>query len=352
MRVASPLAALALAAALPLTTWAQNATTTPVGVVNVEIAAGTGAAKKTTTVSLPLLEVAAINGKNVGRVSSLTNSTISDSSANWTVGQLANQAAPKLLQITSGSANGTILLLSTTVNNTATTVTLAPTESARVNLEALGIATGENGDTYRILECDTLLSAFGDTSDGVLGGTTAAASDTVTIFVNGSPSTYFYKTNASPPGWVKNVEGFPSANNEPLHPLYGVQYQRLAASTITLSVTGEVPTTRYTAPVRNSGTTIVANYWPVSSTLQSSNLHLLPSWTSGGNATVADTVVLVTSGSASTYFHDGTNWRRNVLGFPISNNATITPGSSLIVNKRGSAPGFNANTRPLPYSLQ
>ena len=97
----------------------------PFGYVKINITAGTGTSKKTSLVSIPLLEEAAITGKATGRITGVTATTISASGAGWTAGQLSTAATPHLIEITSGTAKGRMLLISTTAANTADTVTIA-----------------------------------------------------------------------------------------------------------------------------------------------------------------------------------------------------------------------------------
>ena len=78
---------------------AQNATTDPVGFITMNITAGTGAAKKISLISAPLLDVASINGSVTGSLTGVTSTTLSCTSANWTAGALSQAATPFLIQI-------------------------------------------------------------------------------------------------------------------------------------------------------------------------------------------------------------------------------------------------------------
>ncbi len=227
-------AAIGLALAAPLTDLpAQEAATVPVGAVTTSIPPGTGAVKKTSLISLPLLETATLTGKSVGRFTSVTPATFSDTAAGWTPGELSNAAAPKLLLITSGAAEGHMFLISTAPasQNTATTATISTADSTVVDLTSLGILTGASGDTYRILNCDTLASLFGTPETlGVLGGISPATADTIILVVNGTPTTYYYRTDVIPNRWTKSAPGTPDASSTPVLPYYGIQYSRLGNS--------------------------------------------------------------------------------------------------------------------------
>lgn len=349
-------AAIGLALALPLHALpAQEAATVPTGVVSLSIPAGTGAVKKTSLISLPLLETATLDGKSVGTFSSVTSTTFSDTSAGWTPGELSTVSQPKLLLITSGAAAGHMFLISTTAatQNTATTATISTADSTVADLTTLGILTGANGDTYRILNCDTLATLFGTPeTTGVLGGTSANTADSVILVVNGSASTYYYKTDGIPNRWTKSAFGNPDASATPILPYYGIQYSRLGSSPIALTVRGDVPANPRKTFVKNAGTTFLAQFWPVDSTLASTAISALPGWVSGASANVADTVIVTSNGTASTFWFDGTNWRKAAFGNPVSDTTVIPVCATLSLVKKGAAAGSSILGQNLPYTLQ
>lgn len=354
-----PLAALT-ASALALSAMpsqATTATTDPVGFVTVDITAGTGAAKRNTLFSVPLLEAESITGQAAGVITGITANSISNANAGWTPGALSEPATPYLIQITSGAAAGRMFLIASSSSaggaiagtpNTATTVSISSNDSQQVDLTTLGIQTGE--DTYKIFACDTLSSFFGTPeTTGILGGNSAATADSVLAVVNGSASNYFYNTAANPPRWSRVFVGSPDASNTPLVPYYGVQYGRLANLPLSFVVTGGVPTVPRTVAVRNSGTTLLSQYWPTETTLGSSNLQTVV--THGASAAVADTVVLTTDGAVNTYFYDGTNWRRVFVGSPISNTTPIPVGATIQIVRKGNDTDFTTLTQSVPYNL-
>ena len=353
-RLLLPVVAVAL---LPFTAPAEETSVQgePFGYVKINITAGAGTSKKTTLVSIPLLEEADINGSATGRITGLTATTISSTGAGWTAGELSVAATPHLIEITSGAAKGRMLLISTTAANTADTVTLAGEEATRVgDLTNLGIITGaENGDTYRIRPVDTLSSFFGTPeSTLVLGGSIANNADTITIVSNGTAGTYFYNTGVSPARWSRVALGSPDASNTPIPPYAGVQYARLANTPLEFIVTGKVPSGERQVSVKNFGTTLLAPFWPVGQTLGSLAIQNTPNWVAGASASVADTLVLSAGGSINTFFFDGTNWRRVALGSPLANTNAVPVGASVMINKKGSAAGFAAYEHAAPYNLQ
>ena len=328
----------------------------PTGFAEINIAAGSGTAKKTTLVSIPLLEDVRITGKATGRITGVGATTITSTGAGWSAGQLSSAAAPYLLEITSGAAQGRILLLSAATANTADTLTIDAGEAARTgNLTALGIvADASNGDTYRLWPADTLGSFFGTPeTTGILGGSTANTADTVTLVANGSAVTYFYNTGVTPPRWSRvGLGGGTDASNVAILPFTGVQYARLAVEPLQFRVLGRMPAGQRKVAIKNAGTTLLSPYWPVSQTLSALGLHNLPGWMSSTTTAAADTVVLTSNGSVTTYYHDGNNWRRVGLGSVNSDAVSVPVGASVLINKKGTAQGFTTYEHAAPYSLQ
>lgn len=355
----SKLSVISFALGLGLLAPAEAQTTMrgePFGYVRVNVAAGLGTAKRTTMLSLPLVESASINGAVTGRITGLSSNTITSTGAGWTAGQLSAAATPHLIEITSGVARGRMLLLSTVNSNTTDTVTVDRVESARVSdLRSIGIRVGAaDGDTFRLRPVDTLSSVFGNGTEGnpviAQGGATATAADTIKIDVNGTPATYFYRTNA-PARWTLVGLGSPDASHVRIPPYAGVMYERLPATALSFLVTGRVPAGQRQAAVKNSGNTLLSSYWPVPRALSTLGLQNLPGWARSTVVSNADTLVISFAGSSSTYFHNGTNWVRNFAGSPNANATTIPLGASMMVNRRGSAAGFTFYRENAPYTL-
>lgn len=346
---------LAAILALPFpSVLASDAPTEPTGFVRLSIAAGTGTAKKTTLLSIPLLEDPGITGRATGRITGVGANTITASGAGWAAGALSAPGTPFLLEITSGTARGRMLLLSTATANTSDTVTLDAAEAARVgDLRQLGIVAGpDSGDTYRIRPVDTLSSFFGaPETSGIVGGSSPATADTVILVMNGSASTYFYNTGVTPPRWSRVGLGAADASNVPIPPYAGLQYARLGATPLEFFVIGRMPSGVRQVSVKNSGTTLLSPYWPVRQTLDGLGLQNLPGWKSAATHAEADTIILTSNGSAATYFHDGTNWRRVGLGGSNANDIEVPVGASVLISKKGNAPGFATFQHTAPYSF-
>ncbi len=352
-------AVVATLIAVPVAQAQETATTEPVGFVTVGIAAGTGSSKKNTLFSLPLLETETIAGQVAGTITGITATAISNSNAGWTAGALSQPTTPYLIQITSGAAEGRMFLIASSANtggavsgaaNTATQVTVSSLDTAQVDLTTLGIVAGT--DTYKIYACDTLSSFFGTpATTGVLGGASSSTADSIVIVSNGSSATYFFNTGVTPNRWSRVGLGSPDASNVPLLPYYGVQYSRLGNTGLSFVITGGVPTVDRQVAIKKSGPTLLAQYWPADSTLGSIGLQNLSGWQAGASASAADTVVLTAAGAASTYFWNGTNWKRVALGSPNADTTPIPIGTTISINKKGSTSGFSTLTQATPYSL-
>lgn len=328
----------------------------PTGYGDVVVAAGTGTAKKTTLISIPMLEDSPSNlaGSKTGRITGVTSNTITVANAGWTAGSLSTPATPYLIEISSGAATGHMLLISTTAANTTDTVTIDAGEVSRVgNLTTLGItADVSNGDTFRIWPADTLGSFFGTPeTTGIRGGASSAEADTVVLVANGSAATYFYNTAVAPHRWSAVAFGTPDASNVAIPPYAGVQYSRLAATPLEFRILGRMPVGSRKVAIKNSGTTLLAPFWPVNQTLATLGLHNLPGWKSASSPSSADTVVLTSNGSPSTYFHNGTAWRRVGLGGGNADAVTVPAGTSIQINKIGNETGFTIYQHSAPYSF-
>jgi hypothetical protein len=323
----------------------------PFGYVKINITPGTGSAKRTTFISIPLLQEANIAGRATGRITGMTATTIASQGAEWSPGQLALAATPRVIEITSGPAQGRMLLISA---NTADTVTISQSDADRIgNLSTLGItADPVGGDTFKIRPIYTLSSFFGSDTALIRGGTSAGAADTVTLVSNGSSANYFLNTGVNPPRWSRVSLGNPDASNTPILPDAGVQYARLPNTPLEFVVTGKVPSGQREVSIKNSGPTLLAPFWPVTQTLAQLALQNTPNWLRGNTAASADTIVLSAGGSTTTFFHDGTNWRRSALGNPQANTNTVPAGAAIFINKRGSSAGFAAYENNAPYNLQ
>jgi len=334
---------------LSVSAHAQEAATIPEGYVTINIAAGTGTTKTVTPLSIPTLDTATATGQTSGIITSVTSNTIGNSSAGWTPGQLSNAPSPYLIRITSGAAAGRSFLISTTTASTGTVVTIDPTETIHTpNLTTLGIVI--NTDTYQLIPCDTLSSLFGTpATTGIKSGTSAAVADSIILNVNGALSTYYYHSTLN--RWTRSTLGTPDSTNVAVRPDAGIVFSRLGNTSIVLMPLGRVPSIVRKAVVNNTGTTYLSQGWPSNIILSATGIESMPNWKSSASVASADTVQIMVAGQWRVYWHDGTNWRRQTLGSPISDSQVISAGANIIINKKGTQSGTSILAQNLPYNL-
>ena len=335
-----------LVTAAPL--WAQS-TTVPVGYVTLKAAAGTGTAKKPTLLSLPLVIPLERSGAMSGTLTHVGPSALTDANAGWMPGQLSVVEEPCLIRIISGSAAGHTFLVSTATPNTATTVTVDSRHLAQAPLDTLGIAPG---DQYELLACDTIGSVFGTPeTSGIEAGANANAADSIVVTTNGVAETFFFSTATQ--SWVKVGLGtLADATHVPLHPDAGIWFYRKAASELVITLPGRVPATKRLAWVKNAGSTVLAQNWPVDITLKDMGIHNVASWTAHTSSASADKVTVVANGASRVFWYDGANWREVAAGSPVADNVVIPAGSAVTISQIGAQAGYSPLAQPLPYLLE
>lgn len=341
-----------LAAFLPSLALLQAAdvATTPVGVIKVTVAAGTGTGRARTGVSVPFDQPFSAEGQMVGQISSLTTNTISNAAAGWTDGELSLANAPALIRITSGSAMGRTFLVSSDMANSETTLTIDAGNLGLTDLTALGIQAGPEGDTYELLRGETLETLFGVAIDnGILAGSDPTVSDHVQLLVGGAQRSYYLNSTTNPMQWRRVGPNTPS-NTVVIMPETGVFFSRLANAELELTFRGTVPTRQRVVKVADGGSTLLSAGWAADTTLAELGLPDLASWTSGSSPSVADTVRILAGGANRSYYYDGTHWRR--VGPNIVSDAVIVPkGSVYVVQQQGVGASSSLLTQLPPYTL-
>lgn len=323
-----------------------NFSTDPFGYVKLSITSGTGISRKVSLFSVPLLGSLQIVGASSGEITSTGANSITSVGAGWVEGELSNASMPHALLITSGQEEGRMFLISTSLQNTSDTVYIDETEFIRHgSLRGLSLNTN---DSFRIIPVDTLSSFFGTPQTTLIfGGASSSLADVVTLVVNGSASSYYYNTSLN--RWSRVALGNPDASNVPLLPYYGIQYARLAPTPLEFMVIGQVPMGKRVVPIKASGTSLLSQYWPGDMSLSSLGLNGVMGWRSGPTAASSDVIAATFGGSVSSYFYDGTNWRRVALGNPIANNAVFLLGSSLLISRKGNLTGYSMYLEESPY---
>jgi hypothetical protein len=317
------------------------------------ITGGSGGAKRVSLISVPLIDSEGLSALGVGaglasgKISSTSSGSITVDGAGWLPGSFSDPSKPYAIEIISGvgEAGSRVFLISSQEPNTSDTVYIDSGELSRHgSLRALNVLEAN----FRIYRLETLSSFFGTPeTTGILGGSIANLADTVVLVFNGSASTYYYSTTLN--RWTRVGLGTPDASNIVLLPHYGIQYSRLHPDPLRFIVTGEVPFGKRAVPIRDSGPTLLSAYWAREQSLGSLGLENVLGWRSGASASVADVVSMSVNGSTSTFFYDGTNWRRVTLGTPISNGQMIPMNASILLNRKSQGTTHSIYENWAPY---
>ena len=334
------LSAVGLFSLLAAGTFAQTATTTPVGFMRYTIAGGSQAAPATTAIAIPLHDVGGVSGVSTGTISAVGTTTITVTSAGWTPNGLSAAAIPYALCIKSGSAGGSILKISA---NTDTILTLESSD-----LVAKGVLAG---DRFEIIPIDTLSTLFGATT--LLPGTGSRDADVVYLMSAGSWVGYYFNTAKN--CWKKTSDLLlvGPRDNTIVPPGSGVLIERRGTA-FDLVVTGTVPSMQYRIAVANSGNTLLHTGFPTDVTLGNFSLgSLLLNWVASSDVKVADWVYIKNgAGGWVAYYNNGNHWRSTADPIDINRNSIlISAGSPILLFKKGMASGTTELARVLPYSL-
>lgn len=327
-------------------TTSGTATTDPVGYVTLTIPAGSTVPSQT-AICLPLHSLATVGGQVTGTISSVTSGTISNSNAGWTAGSLSNAASPYFVRIKSGAAMGRTLQILSSPSNTTTDLAV---NNQGTDLTTLGIAVG---DSYEIIEGDTLKLLFGDpTTSGIQGGANAASADNVQYWNGGVWQTFYFNTTNN--RWQQSGINSVSADNFVIRPDAGLIYVRRATTGLTMTFTGSVPTTDLRYVIKSAGSTFVANGFPVDTTLAALGYNN-PGWVSkpSTDAASADQVLYWNGGVWQHFYFNSTNnrWQQVGINSVSANGFSIKAGQPVMIQKAGSTSGVATTVQSLPYSL-
>jgi uncharacterized protein (TIGR02597 family) len=298
--------------------FAQTATTTPVGFITITLPDGTSTPSQT-AVYFGLTDSPTGSGVLVGKISGVSPNTITSSGAGWTAGAFSIAATPYMVRITSGVATGTTWQVSTSVPNTAETLTLS---DAGLDLVALGVIAN---DTFEILPLDTLATLF--TSE-LQGGQNETVADNVQLWNGNAWVTYFYNTTRS--RWERAKFGT-IANDIVIRPDTGCIITRRGPAK-SLVLIGRAPATDLRIRFGVTRESFVGTF-PYAKTLSQIGLQSTAGWVASTTESLADKVMMWNGGAWVSYYFDGTNWRRAKFG-TISNDTPVqTPERPILISK-------------------
>lgn len=334
-----PLCAVAATLALgQLSLYAQTTVATdPVGFVTTSIPGSTsGTSWKITPVSPVLVQASGVTGTAAGQLTTVSSNQVTVTSAGWAVDSLPSSDGYLLLK--SGQQSG---LVARITGNTADTLTL---DTFGVSLSGVGVA---SGDSFQIVQGDTILSMFGTSDSGVVGGNSSAynAGTTDRVIVrdaSGISRTLYFNTQFNQ--WRRSGSGN-DQGTIPISPYAGVFYYRISTAPLSFVTTGAVPTTALKVLIPKSGTTFLGRFYPTDGTLNGFGFQSLPGWKTTDTVTTTDA-----SGVVRTYYHNGIQWLRKGSGSS-QNDVAIPIGGAVQVFRSGTTVGADILGVTLPYTL-
>ncbi len=317
-----------------------TANTTPVGYINVTIPAATPPTitEQSVAFSVPLYNTPDFQG-TVASLDSVNSFTLTG--ASFTAGNFATTSAPRGVRIITGTQQGMLFLVSANTTNQVTVV--LPNGVTDINT-LLAV-----GNTIQIVPVNTFGSLFGTTTPLLMTGASANDADVVYLLSkdgsgNDQWQTYFHNgTN-----WRRAGSGADQTNTI-IYPDEGVFIVHRGTSSVTLTMMGAVPSTSEQTGLFGSGSTFLANRFPVDVQLFNSGIQDSAGWVKSTSANTADKVYLWDTITRvwQTYFHNGTNWRR--AGTGANQNTTVIKAGTAVVLYRSAATG-TALVQPLPYT--
>lgn len=337
---------------------AQNATTTPVGVMTITFPQVSTSSDVATYFTLPLGNAPLYTSS----ASAVGSNTLTFANATWTPNQFATTPASYFVRIMTGAQEGRILKIS---GNTANTLTVSTTDDTSSST-ALNTAnfTVTTSDIIELHQADTLASLFGDnvTVNGTIsnplvfaGASRITSADTITILDKATSFSTSYWFNRTANQW-RATTGTDSQNNTPIFPDSALLLLRRKQASVRpaqqYSFTGTVSKAKTLQKTITARAVPTGLNLPVDVSL--SALQISGGWTKANRVTSADTLSIYnpSSGKSDTYYQRTDNTWRLIDGTS-DVSSTIIPAGSVVsllerVNGTGGAGYFSI---ALPYSL-
>lgn len=324
---------------------AQSVTTKPVGAMTITLTQAPVGGTRVTTFS-PALRMSVSEvfvGKSNGVLSSVSASSLSDSSAAWTAGALSQAAAPYFIKVKSGAASGAMWQISTSSANTSTSANVV--SIAGRDPVSLGVSVG---DSYEIIPADTLSTLFAGL-EASIGGTSIETADNVRLHDGSAWRTFYYNSPAGQ--WREGSSSF-NRNSVVVRPNSGVIFTRRGQTSLPLTLVGSVVSDSEKFVVLSTGASFIGGVYPVDRQLSTLNLHLIPGFVvNSGNLQAADKVSFFDGSSWRLLNYNGTQWREGSSTF--NRNSLVIPAGTPVIIERGSAASGSAVVAsvPVPYTL-
>ena len=313
---------IAAAAAVGLAYGQNTATTTPVGYVTVNFPGNNSITAVSVTLAKPV--------EFTGTATSITDTTVTQTGAAWT----ANAWTGKLVYLQNAAGAEEAFLVS---SNTADTLTVTAPFALTARYT--------NISKFTIGAAHTVGSLFGTAPADVKFTQGAATTADLLYLWNG---TGYVTYNHNGTSWRKSGS-LTSANNDVIFPDEGFFVLRRSSTPLEVVFSGQVPAKPQSTTIPGNGQTMVASRFPVGATIGSMGFQSLPGW-QNGTATSGDRVYVWNGTGYTTYFYNGTNWRRTGSLTNVDND--VLPANAFMFVFRVSAgSGDQAAVHTLPYTL-
>jgi len=311
---------------------AQNATTTPVGYITINVNGGTPAAPKVTLVAPSL--VGAVQWQGATANTGVTPSQFTVIGTPWSANQFNGANGTHYVEIASGANSGAWSYVTATTGNSVTT---------QDDLSSLAVG----GDTIAIRKCVTLADFFGANNEaGLLAGDELSLADEVLVYDGLTPQPYFFYDDPSDidDGWY-DADGV-LANTAAIGPNQPVLIKRKAGG-LTFKFVGHVKKGPTFIPVE-TGTNIIPIVRAAGVELNLASLYTGNTTTGvkpGDELALADELLVYNSSSISSYYYyddpadvdDGWYDADGIL----SNTITLQEGTSIVLKRKTPGNAFN-----------
>jgi hypothetical protein len=267
-------------------------------------------------------------------VSSLQNTALTDTNANWTTSEFGNGGVPAYAEFDNGSM-----------------VDIAGSASTTKSLSLAGSLGGmaSAGDVYRIRAHFTVASLFGTNNEtGLKSGGNTAQADNVMVLIPQTQQTLtiFYYDDGVNHGWL--TADYTPADKLVIYPEQGLLVRRVASGDRNLYLCGPVKTGVTMAPVQ-PGYNLVGTLKSLSPlNLSALNLYTgnpVTGLASGGNTADSDTLLVVQpDGTTATYFYYKDSFGNEGwldANYNFSATVPIKAGSAFFIHRLPASTGFN-----------
>jgi len=266
-----------------------------------------------------------------------TNSTsLITVSGNSDVGATLSANEPYYMEVTSGVYEGERfeVNVSATISSANNSITIVPSSPNNTASLSSGMLTGS---AFNLIKHITLSQLQASVTGGLTGNNTVANADQIIVLEGGASKTYYLRSD----GVSWRVSG--STNNQaksPILPGSGVLLKKVGSSPTELVCSGSVRGNNFS---RNylAGLQLSAPAFPIaySPNALGANTSSGTGWVGNNNQSLADQIIVYTSGAPKTYYlrSDGTSWRTSGNTNSFSTTDIVQNDAAFFVKRSSSA---------------